>query len=691
MITFYYLLCFLPLIAAVALLILKTEYKQALRFSLILSLLELILSLAVFALPSADSWGLLSGSHSGFVKLMLFLTAFSFFLALKNIDKYPDLSPNKEFLSFYFMMLGGVMGFFTAKDLRIGFIFFEIMSLSSWALMSYGKSPNRKRASYIYLGVTIICGMIGLYGLIVLNKIGGSAALSEINSADTLTFIVAAVLFSVGYAAKAGLFPLHFWVPSAYTLAPFPITSLLSAIVKKTGVFGLILVSLHFFSGNLKIGATLLILSIVTMLLGALMALLSPDFKYTLACSSISQLGFITLGISLLVFIPQNQNAVALAGTLLHSINHTLSKLILFSLSGIVFYKLGSYDLNELRGALKRYPLLALSFMLPMLSLAGIPFFSGYLSKTLLHEGLYELMHHFDAGALGMVLFVSEKLFLLTGGLTFAYMLKLFYTVFIVKPERETALNFENKEILPYTAMGLLLFVLGAFPELVTRGLISFGIAGLSEAPLPEIHFMSGHNLQGAVISICAGLLIFFVVVKVLMMRGGSFKTPFYDGYKGFSELCALPLKGIYYLGYALASVPNIVINDKLIYSFFNLLAQALDKSISFLFFLIYKLVHYTALALDKGVELFFSVIYSLALFFSRATDTLVNVGFKGIIILLLKNQNKNVHPEHDEFFSSYAIASKKEHSFKASLLYGLILCLLGFVATMAYLIIKNI
>lgn len=669
MITFYYLHCFLPLIAAVALLILKTEYKQALRFSIIISLLELALSLAVFALPGTDDWGMLSGSHSGFVKLMLFLTAFSFFLALKNMEKYPDFSPSKEFLSFYFMMLGGVMGFFTAKDLKIGFIFFEIMSLSSWALMSYGKGPNRKRASYIYLGVTIICGMIGLYGLIVLNKIGGSAALSEINRVDSMAYIVAAVLFSVGYAAKAGLFPLHFWVPSAYTLAPFPVTSLLSAIVKKTGVFGLILVSINFFSGNLKIGTALLILSVATMLLGALMALLSPDFKYTLACSSISQLGFIALGISLLVFIPQNQNAVALAGTLLHSINHTLSKLILFSLSGIVFYKLGSYDINELRGALRGYPLLSLSFMLPMLSLAGIPFFSGYLSKTLLHEGLYELMHHFDAGTLLTVLSVSEKLFLLTGGLTFAYMLKLFYMVFIVKPERETVFNFENKEILPYTAMGLLLFILGAFPELIARKLVEFGNAGLSEAPLPEIHFLSGHNLQGAVISVCVGLLVFFIVVRALMMRGGSFKTPFYDGYKGFAELCTMPLKGIYYLGYALASIPNIVINDKFIYSFFNLLAQALDKA----------------------VNLLFLFMYNLALFFSRAADTLVNISFKGIIIILLKNQNRNVHPEHDEFFSSYALASKKEHSFRASLLYGLILCLLGFAATMAYLIIKNI
>lgn len=669
MIVIYYLLCFLPLAAAAALLIKKLEYRHALRFSLVLALLELLISVLVFAQPEAGDWGLLSGSHSGFVKLMLFLSALSFFIALKNIEKCPDFSPNRAFLSFYFMMLGGVMGFFMAKDLKIGFIFFEIMSLSSWALMSFGEGRNRKKASYIYLGVTIICGMIGLYGLIVLNKLGGSAVLSEMNRLSSRSFLTASCLFAVGYAAKAGIFPLHFWVPSAYTLAPFPISSLLSAIVKKTGVCGLLLLALQLFSGNFRLGAVLLILSVLTMLLGALMALLSPDLKYTLACSSISQLGFISLGISLLLFIPQEQNAVALTGTLLHSLNHTLSKLILFSLSGIVFYRLGSYDINELRGALRRYPLLALSFMLPMLSLAGIPLFSGYLSKTLLHEGLYELMHHFDFGVLHTVLSVSEKLFLLTGGLTLAYMLKLFYMLFIVKPERESAADFDNKEIFPYTAIGLILLLLGAFPGSLTRNLLEFGIFGLSEAPLPEINFMSGHNLQGALITISIGLLVFFVFVRALMMRGGSFATPFYDGYEGLSEIFALPLKGIYYLGYALAKIPNILINDKFIYSVARL----------------------TALALDRAVCLVFSLVYKLALFFSRAADSLVNVGFKGIIILLLKHQNKNVHPDHDEFFSSYTAARTKDHAFIGSLLYGLLLCLLGFVATLAYLIIKNI
>lgn len=668
MIIFYYLLCFLPLTAAAALLVLKTEYKSALRFSIVFSFVELAVSFAVLFLPDTGAFGILTGSLSGFSRLMLFFSAFSFALGLINIKRYPDFSPDRYFLSFYFMMLGGVIGFFTAKDLKTGFIFFEIMSLSSWPLMSFGAGVNKKKTSYTYLAVTIICGMVGLYGLIMLGKTGGSLITGELKISGTSAFAAASVLFSIGYAAKAGIFPLHFWVPSAYTLAPFSVSSLLSAIVKKTGVFGLLFTSLFLLRGNLRFGAVFLILSVITMFLGAVMALLSPDLKYTLACSSISQLGFISLGLSLLIFIPPEENAAALAGTLLHSLNHTLSKLILFSLSGIVFYKLGSYDMNGLRGTLRRYPLLALGFILPMLSLAGIPMFSGYLSKTMLHESLFELAEHFGSGAIHSVFYISERLFLLTGGLTLAYMLKLFYMLFIVKPEREPDVILDSRELLPYAVMGVALLISGVFSNGLTRRLLSFSIRGLSVAELPDIHFFSIHNLQGALISVCTGLLVFFLVVRALMIRSGSFRTPFYDGYESLAEICLLPFKGLYSLAYAVARLPDFIINGKAIYS----------------------LAQFIALVPDKASEQLFGFLYKLGLFFSRAADTLVNVGFKGIILLLLKNQNRNIHSEQDEFFSSYDRAPIRSHAFAGSLLYGLLLCLLGLAATIAYLIIRN-
>src|SRR5699024_5013413 len=131
-----------------------------------------------------------------------------------------------------------------------------------------------------------------------------------------------------GFGAKAGMFPLHIWLPKAHPVAPAPASALLSGILTKSGVFGILLLSRYLFWAELSWSQVVLALGVVTMVLGAVLALFSIDLKRTLACSSMSQIGFILVGVAMQGFLG-HENALAAWGTVLHMLNHSLIKLVL--------------------------------------------------------------------------------------------------------------------------------------------------------------------------------------------------------------------------------------------------------------------------------------------------------------------------------------------------------------------------
>ena len=193
----------------------------------------------------------------------------------------------------------------------------------------------------------------------------------------------------VGFGAKAGMFPLHIWLPKAHPVAPAPASALLSGILTKSGVFGIIGISCWLFDGVPGWGNLLLIPAVITMFLGAVLAVFSVDLKRTLACSSMSQIGFILTGVSMCVLLGEH-GSIAACGAVLHILNHSLIKLTLFVAAGVVYFNVHSLDLNDVRGFGKDKPLLKLAFLSGACSIAGIPGFGGYISKTLLHEGIVE-------------------------------------------------------------------------------------------------------------------------------------------------------------------------------------------------------------------------------------------------------------------------------------------------------------
>ena len=178
------------------------------------------------------------------------------------------------------------------------------------------------------------------------------------------------------------------------------------------------MLSTDLFRGDQLWGRVILYLGCATMVLGAVLAVFSMDLKRTLACSSVSQIGFILVGIGVSTLL-RAENALAARGALLHMVNHSLIKLVLFLAAGVVFQNIHKLDLNEIRGFGRGKPLLHFVFLMGALGVGGIPLWNGYVSKTLLHEAILELGYP-----------VIEPLFLLSGGLTLAYMGKLYVTLF---------------------------------------------------------------------------------------------------------------------------------------------------------------------------------------------------------------------------------------------------------------------
>ena len=265
------------------------------------------------------------------------------------------------------------------------------------------------------------------------------------------------------------------------------------------------------------------IVALITMVLGAVLAVLSVDLKRTLACSSISQIGFILVGTAMLCLLGDH-NALAVDGTILHILNHSLIKMVLFPAAGIIHLTTHSFNLNDIRGFGRGKPLLALVMGLPMLSLAGVPGLNGYVSKTLLHESIVEYIHVLEhAGAAAGWFTTVEWLFLLSGGLTAAYMTKLFVAIFVSSRavgQRPALKDYMSPGTHAALSVGAaLLLVLGLTPGLTMEPLAQWAGRFLRADPGHSVHYFAWVNLKGACISLAIGAAVYLLVVRGLLMR----------------------------------------------------------------------------------------------------------------------------------------------------------------------------
>ena len=487
-----------------------------------------------------DGFRLIYSGMAVFMWAMCALLSPEYFKTYKNRGRY---------YAFFAITLIALIGVFLSADLFTTFIFFEIMSLTSYVWVAQDEKEKSLRAAATYLGVAVIGGLVMLMGLFMLYDLTGTLSVTGINEAindlkasgvyeeallNRKLRIIGALIFT-GFAAKAGVYPLHIWLPKAHPVAPAPASALLSGILTKSGVFGVLIVTLYMMEEDQGWSKAMLVLGLITMLLGAILALFSTDLKRTLACSSMSQIGFIMTGIGMGSMLGEH-GQIALRGTFLHMLNHSMIKLVLFLAAGVVYFNLHELDLNRIRGFGRNKNFLKIVFLIGACSIAGIPMFSGYVSKTLLHEGILEGSEILGIGATH----ITEWIFLFSGGCTLAYMLKLFMAIFIEKNKDEDLQKEydEMKTLNHHTGrryIGLMstialalsaaaLFVPGILPyQIMDRAAGSaFGFLRLN-GELHHVDYFSFENLKGSLISITVGIIMYFVFVRGFTVKDGEY------------------------------------------------------------------------------------------------------------------------------------------------------------------------
>lgn len=480
----------------------------------------------------------------GFRVVYGLIAAFMWFMSTIFSKEYFEHYRNRNRYYFFLLVtLGATEGVFLSADLYTTFIFFEIMSFTSYVWVGHDEREASLRAASTYLAVAVIGGLVMLMGLFLLYDSIGTLRMAEILSAvnahglDTRLYI-AGICMLFGFGAKAGAFPLHIWLPKAHPVAPAPASALLSGILTKAGMFGILFITSNIFLHDVMWGTLILLIGVCTMVVGAVLALFSIDLKRTLACSSVSQIGFILVGVGMQGLLGE-ENALAVRGSLLHMVNHSLIKLALFMAAGVVYMNLHKLDLNEIRGFGRKKPLLNFIFLMGALGIGGIPLWNGYISKTLIHEAIVEYTEMLLEGELlpGLLsaesMKVIEWVFLVSGGLTVAYMTKLYVCIFVEKnkdSEKQTKFDqLKNKYMNPVSACALLLSaimmpLLGFFAPILMNKIADLGQGFMQfSGEVENVRYYSLANLKGGFTSIIIGVLIYLIIARPVLMKDGVY------------------------------------------------------------------------------------------------------------------------------------------------------------------------
>lgn len=420
------------------------------------------------------------------------------------------------------LTLFAVLGIFLAGDLLTMLFFFELMTISSYFWVIHRWNKEAIKAGYFYLFFSIVGGLLVALGIVMMGAATdvlpniGSGMVTPLNPQ---LFGISIAIFVVGFGIKAGMVPLHLWLPHAHSVAPTPGSALLSGLIIKVGAYGLIRTGefagwgVKLGSGVTWLGTTLIILGTCTMLLGVLSALIQSNGKKLLAYHSISQMGYIILGLGVALYLG-SEGGYGLSGSIYHIINHALFKVALFLGVGVIYIHTGETDLYKLGGLWKRFPVTAILMLLAVLGITGAPGLNGYASKSLLHHGVSLAA---EVGAPWLIW--VEGLFLVVGVGTAASFSKLYYLIFLGKTTKLKVR--EEKSPSLQIAMGFIAIVMlgiGIKPEFLLNIAIVPAVQALGmenvTTTLMGLSFWNFKDIFDMLITLNLGVLVCFVGLK---------------------------------------------------------------------------------------------------------------------------------------------------------------------------------
>jgi multicomponent Na+:H+ antiporter subunit D len=334
----------------------------------------------------------LDGLSSLLLLAISVVSSAAMFFSIRYMEQYTAKS---KYLSLFMLMVAGMNGVVLSGDVFNLFVFLEIASLASYSLVGFGCEHEELEASFKYMVLGSIGSIFVLFAVALVYGNTGSLNMAYIskaiqNSGLNIGLTFALSLFIVGFGLKAALIPFHAWLPDAHPSAPAPISAMLSGVlIKALGVYALARMVFNVFGISIPMGWLLIVLGVLSMVAGAFLAIGQWDIKRLMAYSSISQVGYVILGIGLGgLIIARDGNAawasLAILGGLFHLVNHAVYKSLLFLTSGSVQMSTGTREIREMGGLAEKLPVTRAACTLGSAAIAGIPPFSGFWSKLIL-------------------------------------------------------------------------------------------------------------------------------------------------------------------------------------------------------------------------------------------------------------------------------------------------------------------
>lgn len=437
------------------------------------------------------------------------------------IEKGKNINSHLIFLP---VLIASMMLVVTCQNALMFLVCWEIMSLSSFFLVIFENEKKEvRRAGLKYLVFMHLSVIFIMIAFAMLSLKSGSFDFASfipiLKSNIHLANIIFTLLF-VGFGTKAGFFPFHNWLPDAHPAAPSHVSAVMSGVMIKTGIYG-ILRTLTFIETPSKIIAySVLIIGILTALYGVLYAVTQNDLKKLLAYSSIENIGIIGigLGVGMLGLAYQNSLVAVLgfAGGILHILNHSIFKELLFLAAGNVYTKSHTRDIESLGGLVKSMPKTALLFLTGSVAICGLPPFNGFISEFLIYLGMFKGLSIHNFFSVLMMLFAIAGL-ALVGTMAILCFTKVFSIIFLGMPRTEIAEHVKEdcskSMILPMCFLALLTLTIGMLPQ------FAFGII------LTPVNVLLDINLYNTlapislmwIISLFAFVFVVFLTVLIVL------------------------------------------------------------------------------------------------------------------------------------------------------------------------------
>jgi len=315
--------------------------------------------------------------------MLLIVNVVAFLVTLYSVNYMSRYTNKGKYYTLFLLMVAGLNGVILSGDLFNLFVFLEITAISSYALVAFGVEAEELEASFKYQILGGAASAFILLGIAIFYQITGTLNLADgagvlMKTGHTKAVLFTAALFLAGFSLKAALIPFHAWLPDAHPAAPAPISAMLSGVVIKVlGVYPLCRLFFNVFGMTNVILNVFMIMGVVSIMAGVLLALSQWDFKRLLAYHSISQIGYVILGIGL-------GTPLGILGGLFHLANHSIFKSLLFLNAGAVVYRTDTRELKELGGLHEKMPLTSATSLAASFSIAGLPPLNGFWSKLII-------------------------------------------------------------------------------------------------------------------------------------------------------------------------------------------------------------------------------------------------------------------------------------------------------------------